>query len=104
MRRTAGEGGSGVGPDFQGGVLAGRSPVIRLNGDVARMSQAFTGIGQIQMIVADEVNDFMQGHRAAATPQVDLVVWPRFFSLALIRASLFALSQACFCKTLATMA
>jgi len=104
MRRTAGEGGSGVGPDFQGGVLAGRSPVIRLNGDATRMSQAFTGIGQIQMIVVDEVIVFMQGHRAAATPQVDLVVWPRFFSLAPIGASLSPLSQARFRKTLATMA
>jgi hypothetical protein len=104
MRRTAGEGGSGVGPDFQGGALSVRSPVFRLNGDATRMSQAFTGIGQIQRIVADEVNDFMQGHRAAATPQVDPVVWPRFFSLTPIGASLSPLSRARFRKTLATMA
>jgi len=36
------------------------------------MSQAFTGNGYIQTIVTGEINAFLQGHRATATPPVDL--------------------------------
>ena len=44
-------------PNFQRDVLAGRSPAIQLNVDATRMSQAFTGSGDIQQIVTGEVND-----------------------------------------------
>ncbi len=33
----------GIPPQFQGDLLAGRNPVIQINGDATRMSQAFTG-------------------------------------------------------------
>ncbi|MCW5622120.1 MAG: ABC transporter permease [Burkholderiales bacterium] len=63
---------------FQRDVLAGRSPALQLNVDATRMSQAFTGSGYIQSIVAGEVNTFLQGHRAAAAPAVDLALRARF--------------------------
>lgn len=63
---------------FQRDVLAGRSPALQLNVDATRMSQAFTGSGYIQSIIAGEVNSFLQGHRAAATPAVDLALRVRF--------------------------
>jgi len=65
-------------PDFQRDVLAGRSPAIQLNVDATRMSQAFTGSGQIQSIIMGEVNEFAQGNRAAATLPVDLALRARF--------------------------
>ncbi len=39
-------------PDFQRDLLAGRAPTIQLNVDATRMSQAFTGGGYVQSIVA----------------------------------------------------
>jgi len=63
---------------FQRDVLAGRSPTLQLNVDATRMTQAFTGSGYIQSIVAGEVNAFVQGHRAAAAPAVDLALRVRF--------------------------
>jgi len=63
---------------FQRDVLAGRSPALQLNVDATRMSQAFTGSGYIQSIVAGEVNAFAQRHRAAARPAVDLALRVRF--------------------------
>lgn len=65
-------------PGFQRDVLAGRSPVIQLNVDATRMSQAFTGAGYIQQIVLGEVNEFVRRHRGGAVPQVDLVLRARF--------------------------
>jgi len=65
-------------PDFQRDVLAGRSPVIQLNVDATRMSQAFTGSGYIQQIALDEVNEFVQRYRGGATPPVDLALRARF--------------------------
>ena len=63
---------------FQRDMLAGRSPTLQLNVDATRMTQAFTGSGYIQSIVAGEVNAFVQGHRAAAAPAVDLALRVRF--------------------------
>ncbi len=54
-------------PNFQRDVLAGRSPAIQLNVDATRMSQAFTGNGYIQQIVAGEVNEFVQRYRSRTT-------------------------------------
>jgi len=65
-------------PDFQRDVLAGRTPSMQLNIDATRMSQAFTGNGYIQQMVNDEVNEFVQRHRGASVPPVDLVLNARF--------------------------
>jgi ABC-2 type transport system permease protein len=65
-------------PNFQRDVLAGRSPAMQLNVDATRMSQAFTGNGYIQQIVASEVNEFAQRYRSTAIPPVDLALRMRF--------------------------
>jgi len=65
-------------PNFQRDVLAGRSPAMQLNVDATLMSQAFVGNGYIQQIVAGEVNEFVQHHRATPVPTVDLVQRMRF--------------------------
>jgi ABC-2 type transport system permease protein len=65
-------------PDFQRDVLAGRAPSLQLNVDATRMSQAFTGSGYIQQIVLGEIAEFVQGHRGAGTPMVDLELRARF--------------------------
>jgi ABC-2 type transport system permease protein len=65
-------------PDFQRDVLAGRRPVIQLNVDATRMSQAFTGNGYIQQIISGEVAAFMQRHRGTPPPPADLAFRVRF--------------------------
>jgi ABC-2 type transport system permease protein len=65
-------------PDFQRDVLAGRAPEVQLNVDATRMSQAFSGSGYVQQIVAGEVAAFVAGHREAETPAVDLALRVRF--------------------------
>jgi len=65
-------------PDFQSDVLAGRSPTIQLNVDATRMSQAFTGSGDVQQIVAGEVNEFVRRYRSDSTTSVELTVRNRF--------------------------
>ena len=65
-------------PGFQRDVLAGRVPAIQLNVDATLMSQAFTGNGYIEQIVASEVNDFAQRYHSVASPPVDLVLRMRF--------------------------
>jgi ABC-2 type transport system permease protein len=65
-------------PEFQRDLLAGRRPVIQLNVDATRMSQAFTGSGYIQSIVAGEVGAFVQRYRATDTLPVDLALRVRF--------------------------
>jgi len=65
-------------PEFQRDVLAGRVPAIQLNVDATLMSQAFTGNGYIQQIVASEVNDFAQRYHSVASPPVDLALRMRF--------------------------
>jgi ABC-2 type transport system permease protein len=60
-------------PNFQRDVLAGRAPLIQLNVDATRQSQAQTGTGYIQSIVNDEIRDFAQRYRAAAPQPVELV-------------------------------
>jgi len=63
---------------FQRDVLAGRAPSIQLNVDATLMSQAFTGSGYIQQIVAGEINEFVQRYRSTASPPVDLALRMRF--------------------------
>jgi len=63
---------------FQRDVLAGRAPAIQLSVDATRMSQAFTGSGHIQVIVLEQVNEFVRRHRAMASPPVELALRARF--------------------------
>jgi len=65
-------------PGFQRDVLAGRNPRIQLNVDATRMSQAFTGSGYVHSIATGEVNAFVQRHRMAAAPPVDLELRVKF--------------------------
>jgi ABC-2 type transport system permease protein len=68
----------GIPPNFQRDVLAGRKPDIQLNVDATRVSQAFTGAGYIQTIVATEVAAFLQHYRAATVLPVDLALRIRY--------------------------
>lgn len=63
---------------FQRDVLAGRQPALQLNVDATRMSQAFTGGGYIQQIVAGEVNAFVQRQAGGTTMPVELALRMRF--------------------------
>ncbi|WP_333825303.1 ABC transporter permease [Pinisolibacter sp.] len=65
-------------PDFQRDVLAGRTPALRLDVDATRMSQAFTGSGYVQAIVASEVSEFLAHRRSATSMPVELVLRARF--------------------------
>jgi ABC-2 type transport system permease protein len=65
-------------PDFQRDVLAGRQPDLQLNVDATRISQAFTGAGYIQAIVATEAAAFVQRYRAATMLPVELALRTRF--------------------------
>ncbi len=65
-------------PNFQRDLLAGRAPVIQLNVDATRMSQAFVGSGYIQAIVAGEIANFTDRSRANAIPPIDLALRVRF--------------------------
>lgn len=65
-------------PDFQRDLLAGRHPVLQLNVDATRMTQAFSGAGYIQQIVASEISEYSDGYRSATSAPVDLVLRARF--------------------------
>lgn len=65
-------------PGLQRDVLAGRQPTLQLNVDATRMSQAFAGSGLVQQIVAGEVAEFAQRHRAVQAQPVELVPRMRF--------------------------
>ncbi|PQO47025.1 ABC transporter permease [Blastopirellula marina] len=65
-------------PDFQRDLLAGRQPVIQLNVDATRMTQAFNGASYIQTIVNDEVTKFASRYRDTQNIPIDLVVRVRF--------------------------
>ncbi|MCR6631438.1 MAG: ABC transporter permease [Magnetospirillum sp.] len=65
-------------PDFQRDVLAGRRPEVQLNVDATRMSQAFTGSGYVQTMVADEVRAYVQRRQGAAAQPVELALRARF--------------------------
>jgi len=65
-------------PNFQRDVLAGRQPVVQLNVDATRMSQAFTGGGYIQNIVTQEVQSFLDRYRSEPVLPVDLAYRIRF--------------------------
>ncbi|NVN91222.1 MAG: ABC-2 transporter permease [Desulfuromonadales bacterium] len=65
-------------PNFQRDVLAGKSPVMQLNVDATRMSQAFIGSSFIQQMVLGEVNEFVRHYRVSSVPPVDLALRARF--------------------------
>ena len=65
-------------PRFQEDVLAGRAPTIQLNTDATRVGQAFTGSSYVQLIVAGEVQTFLQRYRANPQAPVDLEERLRF--------------------------
>jgi ABC-2 type transport system permease protein len=65
-------------PNFQRDVLAGRGPSVQLNVDATRMTQAFSGSGYVQSIVAQEVRSFVQRHRDDGSAPVDLAIRVRF--------------------------
>jgi ABC-2 type transport system permease protein len=63
---------------LQRDVLDGRPTTVQLNTDATRMSQAFTGSGYIQAIVAGEVAEYTQGFRASTQYPAELVTRARF--------------------------
>jgi ABC-2 type transport system permease protein len=65
-------------PDFQANVMRGRRPAIQLNVDATAMTQAGTGAGYIQSIIAQEITAFRGGPAAVATPPVALVIRAQF--------------------------
>lgn len=65
-------------PDFQRDLLAKKTPTIQLNIDATRMSQAFTGGGYVQSIVAGEIDEYLNRYRGASKPPVELVLRARF--------------------------
>ncbi len=65
-------------PNFQRNVLAGKNPRVQLNVDATRMSQAFSGNGYIQQIVAAEVDEFVDRARGQTRAPVNLSLRMRF--------------------------
>jgi ABC-2 type transport system permease protein len=65
-------------PEFQRDLLGGRQPTIQLNVDATRMSQAFTGSGYVQSIVAGEIEAFVRRYRAHAPASVELALRTRY--------------------------
>ncbi|MFB9947212.1 ABC transporter permease [Rhizobium puerariae] len=65
-------------PNFQSDLIAGKAPVIQLNVDATRMTQAFSGSGYVQSIVTTEVSDFVRANTATRTPDVELALRSRF--------------------------
>ncbi|MCG2842035.1 ABC transporter permease [Sandaracinobacter sp. RS1-74] len=63
---------------FQRDALAARRAEIQLNTDATRMSQAFSGSGNIQQIALGEVNEFLQRYRAQPASPVGLELRARF--------------------------
>ena len=55
-------------------MLAQRAPARQLNVDATRVSQAFVGSADIQVIIAGEVNDFVRRYRGNLTAPVELTV------------------------------
>jgi ABC-2 type transport system permease protein len=65
-------------PNFQSDLIAGKAPVIQLNVDATRMTQAFSGSGYIQNIVTSEVAGFGATDAAGAGATVGLTLRARF--------------------------
>ncbi|MEW6177856.1 MAG: ABC transporter permease [Pseudomonadota bacterium] len=65
-------------PRFQQDLLAGRQPSIQLNVDATQVSQAFTGAGHIQQIIASETAEFVRRYRSEDVLPVEAVVRTAF--------------------------
>lgn len=65
-------------PDFQSDLIAGKSPVIQLNVDATRMTQAFSGSGYVQSIASEEIRRFSAARIDSSTPEVELALRARF--------------------------
>ena len=65
-------------PDFQREVLAGHRPVIQVNIDATRMTQAFIGANYIRNIVTGEINEFIRRRRAGQELPIELVTHVKF--------------------------
>ena len=65
-------------PGFQEDLLAGRQPSIQLNVDATQVSQAFTGAGHIQQIIASETGEFVRRYRGGEALPVEAVVRTAF--------------------------
>ncbi|MEN3147205.1 ABC transporter permease [Neorhizobium sp. IRAMC:178] len=63
-------------PNFQSDLIAGKTPVVQLNVDATRMTQAFSGSGYVQNIVSAEVSEFSAQDNQA--PTVNLALRARF--------------------------
>lgn len=64
--------------NFQRDALAGKSPVVQLNIDATRMSQAFIGAGYIRNIVVAEVTEFVYHQRGDAALPIALATRVKF--------------------------
>jgi ABC-2 type transport system permease protein len=65
-------------PNFQRDILAGKTPVVQLNIDATRMSQAFSGGSYVQSIVSAEVSEFLARYRPLTSSPIDLTLRARF--------------------------
>jgi ABC-2 type transport system permease protein len=65
-------------PDFQADVARGRHPTLQLNVDATAMTQAGTGAGYIQRIIAQELAAFRRGPEAVSKAPVNLVIRAQF--------------------------
>ncbi len=59
-------------PNYQRDLIAGRQPAVQLNVDANQITQAFTGSGYIQEMVAQEVSNFLRHNQPAATAPVSI--------------------------------
>ena len=64
--------------NFEKDVMAGRDPNVQINVDATRMSQAFTGGGYIQQIIAQETAKFLARSKADASSLANAVIRNRF--------------------------
>ncbi len=65
-------------PDFQKDVLAGKQPVLQINIDATRMTQAFIGTNYITSIVTGELNEFVQRYRTETIVPISLTTRVKF--------------------------
>lgn len=65
---------------FERNVLAGKQPSVQLNVDATRMTQAFIGTSYVRNIFTDEINRFVEGQSATASPPIELKMRYRFNS------------------------
>ena len=65
-------------PSFQEDVLAGKHPVVQINIDATRMTQAYIGQNYVRSIVTGQVDEFVQRRRAQPTLPIRLVERVKF--------------------------